>query len=254
MLCAVGQSAKIVVMIQRDLQPELMDDPKLPRDEHLRALTGLSRLNRYSGVAGVMYRHLRRLAAAQNRPLCVLDVASGSGDIPISWARRARRDRLDFQLTLMDISAVAVEEQQRLAKRQNVNVLSLQHDCLRTPLPSGFDVVTCSLFMHHLDEHQAFRLLQSMQSATDTALVICDLERSRLNLALVTMAARLLSRSSVVHTDAALSVRGAFTLDEFRALADNALARPVRVQRVFPCRFLATFDEQTVNEPVPAFA
>jgi SAM-dependent methyltransferase len=241
--------------LQRDRQPEWMDDPSLPKDEHLRALAGLARLNRCSGVAGSMYRHLRRHALAQgNRPLCVLDVASGAGDVPIAWARRAKRDGLPIQLTLLDVSGVAVEEQQRRARDLGLSILSLQHDCLNTPLPLGFDVVTSSLFMHHLDDHQAFRLLQSMQAATENALLICDLERSRLALALVSIAAQLLTRSPIVHKDAALSVRGAYTMSEFKKLAESALARPVRIQRAFPCRFVATFDEETVPEPVPAFA
>lgn len=243
------------MMFQRDRQPEMMEDPSLPDDEHLCALAGLARLNRISGVARAMYRHLRRHALAQsNRPLCVLDVASGSGDIPITWAKLARREGLKLQLTLLDVHSIAVEEQQRRARRVGLDVLSLQHDCLKSPLPGGFDVVTCSLFMHHLDDHQAFRLLQSMQAATDSALVICDLERTRLNLALVQIGARLLSRSQVVHHDAPVSVRSAFTLDEFKKLAEDALARPVRVQRSFPCRFIASLDEQAIPEAVPAFA
>jgi 2-polyprenyl-3-methyl-5-hydroxy-6-metoxy-1,4-benzoquinol methylase len=243
------------MMLQRDRQPELMDDSKLSKQERQHALVGLARLNRVSGVARTLYRHLRRHALAQgDRPLCVLDVASGLGDIPLAWVRRAQRQGLKMQLTLLDSSSVAVEEQQRRARDMGVEILSLQHDCLKTPLPTGFDVVTCSLFMHRLDEHQAFRLLQEMQAATENSILISDWERSSLNLTLVQIASRLMTRSKVVHNDAALSVRGAYTKEEFKEVAENALARPIRIQRVFPCRFLATFDEETVREPVPAFA
>ena len=97
---------------QRDRQPEQMDAPNLPKDEHLRALAGLARLNRVSGVATAMYRQLRRHAVALgDRPLNVLDVASGGGDVPVAWAARAKREGLRLQLTLLDVSAVAVEEQ-----------------------------------------------------------------------------------------------------------------------------------------------
>lgn len=243
------------MMLQRDRQPESMDDPKLPKEEHLRALKGLARLNQVSGVARAMFPHLRAHArATTNQTIRVLDVASGGGDIPIAWARRARREGIKLQLTLLDRSSVAIEQQQRRARRHGVDILALQHDCLSTPLPAGFDIVTCSLFMHHLDEHQTFRLLQSMQLATEHAIVVCDLDRSRLNLMLVQIAARLLTRSQVVHHDAALSVRAAYTMQEFKQLAENAVARPVRVKQSFPCRFIATFDEEIVREAVPAFA
>lgn len=243
------------MILQRDRQPESMDNPKLPKEDHLRALVGLARLNQVSGVARAMYRHLRRHARARtDQPIRVLDVASGGGDIPISWARRAGREGIKLQLTLLDKSSVAIEQQQRSAHRYGIDILALQHDCLSMSLPAGFDIVTCSLFMHHLDEHQTFCLLQSMQHATEHALVVCDLDRSRLNLTLVQIAARLLTRSQVVHRDAGLSVRAAYTAQEFKQIAENALTRPISVKRSFPCRFIATFDEETVPQPVPAFA
>lgn len=244
-------------MLQRDRQPGMMDDPKLEKPDRERALAGWARLNRVSGIAGAMYPHLRRYAlakAADDRPLNVLDVASGAGDIPLAWSYRAQREGLNMQVTLLDSNSVVVEAQQRRAKKMGVEVLSLQHDCLKTPLPSGFDVITCSLFLHRLDEHQVFRLLQEMHAATENAIVICDLERSRANLMVVQIASRCLTRSKVVHHDAASIVRSSYTLEEFEQLAENALARPIRVQRVFPCRMLAICDEQTVREPVPAFA
>lgn len=242
-------------MLRRDRQPEWMDDPNIPRADHLAALAGLARLNQISGVGRLMYRHIRRLAMSRrDRRLTLLDVASGSGDIPVNWVRWAQREGWTLQVTMTDTRSVALEEQQRRAHRFQVNVLSLHHDCLQSPLPSGFDVVTSSLFLHHLDDHQAFCLLQSMQAASDGALILCDLERSRTNLVLVKTAATALSRSPVVHHDAAASVRAAFTMQEFKHLAEEALARPVRVARAFPCRFIACQDEVAVPQAVPAFA
>lgn len=242
-------------MHQRDLQPEWMDDPDLPRADHLAALRGLTRLNQVSGVGRLMFGYLRRLAKAKpDRRLSLLDVASGSGDIPIGWVQRARREGWELQVTMTDTRRVALDEQQRKASQAKVEVLSLQHDCLQSPLPGGFDVVTSSLFFHHLDDHQVFCLLQSMQAASEGALVLCDLERSRANLFLVKTAAALLSRSPVVHHDASASVRAAFTMEEFKQLAEEALARPVKVSRAFPCRFIACQDEVVLRETVPAFA
>ena len=242
-------------MLLRDRQPELMDDPDLPRDQHEHALSGLSRLNRFSGVSRATFAHVRRHAKkVGHRPFRILDVASGSGDVPLSWLESAKREGLNLELTMVDISPVAVEQQQSRANSLGLEAHSLQLDCLKSSLPGGFDMVTCSLFMHHLDDHEVFRLLQSMQIATDNAILICDLHRSRFNLALVSIAAQLLTRSHVVHTDSALSVRGAYTGSEFKQIAENALARPVKIRSSFPCRFIATFDEHVISEPIAAFA
>ena len=102
------------MMLKRDRQPEWMDDPNLPDDDHLAALTGLARLNQVSGIGRLMYRHIRRMAMARpNRRLNLLDVASGSGDLPVDWARRARQEGWTLQVTMTDNRTLAIEEQQR---------------------------------------------------------------------------------------------------------------------------------------------
>ncbi|MCP4504519.1 MAG: hypothetical protein GY822_31820, partial [Deltaproteobacteria bacterium] len=107
----------------RNLQAEAMDDPDLPRDEHELALRGLARLNRCSGVASAMYRRLKRLAMSrENQSLRLLDVASGSGDVPLRWAEWAKRDGWNLQLTLLDLRSVAIEEQQRRASAADLHV------------------------------------------------------------------------------------------------------------------------------------
>lgn len=235
--------------------PERLDDPKLPPDDCRAALAGLARLNRVSGISRLMFPYIRRLAKNQpNQKLRLLDVASGSGDVPISWMRRARLEGWNLQVTLLERRSLAIEEQQRRAHKYRLDVLSLQQDCLESPLPGGHDLVTCSLFFHHLDVHQSFRLLQSMQAASNGGLLISDLERSRMNLLMVSTAAAILSRSSVVRHDAAASVRAAYRIDEFKTLSSEALSHSLRFIRVFPCRFIAYQDEVTIKDVVPAFA
>lgn len=237
-------------MLHRNLQHELMDDPHLPRDQHELALKGLSRLNRFTGVAALMYRHLRRRVDVNaQRPLRILDVASGAGDVPIYWARRARRDGVEMEITLLDVSEVAVDTQQQRAAQVGVEVQSVQADCLAHPLPGGFDVVTSSLFMHHLNDEQAGTLLRAMKVATDATILVCDLHRSRMNLAMVAFAGRVLSRSPVVHTDSVLSVQGAYTQAEFQTLAQAVLGGSIEMHPAFPCRFLASYEKPAPADP-----
>jgi 2-polyprenyl-3-methyl-5-hydroxy-6-metoxy-1,4-benzoquinol methylase len=232
---------------QRDLQPERMDDPTLPAQDHIAALIGLSRINRLTSVSRPIYRRLRRYAQATKRPLRVLDVATGSGDLPIDWARRARADGLSMEITAIDISDVAIEFAKQRATDAGVQIHFECRDCLHSRMPTGFDIVTCNLFIHHLDETSITRLLQAMRSAADHAVLVCDLERSRLNLAAVWLAAHAVTRSPVVHEDAMLSVRAALTRAEFREVATQALGQPVSVIGLPPCRYMAIIDGTTVR-------
>ena len=111
-------------------------------------------------------------------------------------------------------------------------------DAIREPLPSDYDVVIASLFMHHLPEPEAVALLYKMRAAARRMVLISDLRRSRAGLALAYSASRIFSRSRVVRTDAVLSVQGAFTPQEFASMALDAGLEGATITPVWPQRFL----------------
>src|SRR6476469_8228362 len=92
----------------RDRIPELMDDPALDPGEHRRALAGLARLNAVSNSAGVLWPPIKRLAKELGRPVRVLDVATGSGDVPRALLARAKRAGVALEAVGCDISPTAV--------------------------------------------------------------------------------------------------------------------------------------------------
>jgi SAM-dependent methyltransferase len=235
---------------QRSLVPELMDDPGLPAAEHDRALRGLARLNWWSGSARILWGPFRRLAATHpGRPLHLLDVACGAGDVVIGLARRARRAGVSLQLTGCDVSATALDHARRRAAAHGLPIRFFGHDALADPLPGEFDVVTTSLFLHHLADEQALGLLRSMAVAAGRLVLVNDLRRCRPGLALAHLACRLLTRSPVVRTDGPRSVAAAFTPDEVRRLADHAGLHGARVSRRWPFRFLLEWAKIDATPP-----
>lgn len=230
-------------MRSRVILPEAMDAPDLDPALHSRALAGLARINRFTRVADAIYLRLRRLSALSPRPLRVLDVATGSGDLPIHWIKRARREGFPLSITGVDVSPQAVLVAAEKARIADVDAEWLVVNVLEEPLPSDFDVVTCSLFFHHLHDDDIFRLLRVMRDATERGglirrLLICDLDRSMFNWLLVKIGAHLLSRSPIVHLDSGLSVRAALTRQEFGQIVEAALDVSPIVKRLIPCRFI----------------
>jgi 2-polyprenyl-3-methyl-5-hydroxy-6-metoxy-1,4-benzoquinol methylase len=221
-------------LARRHRQPELMDDPALDPAEHRRALAGLARINAVSGSAKVLWPALRKLAVQLNRPLRVLDIATGRGDVPLALLRHAERENRPITFAGCDLSAVAIEVANRAASAVKFFTL----DVLNDPLPDGFDAFTCSLFLHHLDEPDVIALLKKMRTANPRLILVNDLERSRFNYLAVWVASRLFSRSRVVHADGPISIRGAFTVAEMKAMAEAAGLTGATVRTRFPCRML----------------
>lgn len=215
-----------------------MEDPNLDDARYQYALTSLARLNWASGSVEMVWRPMMKLAIEARRPLRVLDLATGAGDVPLGLGRRARRANVAMEICGVDVNCRAVEFARQRAAREGAKVDFDVVDALADPLPSGFDVVLSSLFLHHLDRQQAVAVLSNMRRAAKRMVLVNDLVRSRRGLLLAYLAARLLTTSDVIHVDAPRSVRAAFTLHEVRMLAHDAGLEDVAVSRRWPCRML----------------
>jgi 2-polyprenyl-3-methyl-5-hydroxy-6-metoxy-1,4-benzoquinol methylase len=229
----------------RRLEPELMDQPGLDAGDHVRALQGLRRINLLSRSDSILWSEIARLARQRGGPpVRVLDLATGGGDIPIALARRAARAGLNVEIDGCDISVQAVQHAQRQAAAQGVDVRFFALDALADHLPPGYDVVSCSLFLHHLDESNAINLLQRMAEATERSVLVNDLVRSRRGYAMALVGCHVLTSSRVVRADGPASVAAAFTPSEGLALAERAGLRGATITRHWPHRFLLSWNRR----------
>lgn len=249
--------------LPRRRMPERMDDPALPPAVHRAALNGLARINRFSRTAAALWRALRDQAADAARAggaLRVLDVASGGADVSLDLWRRSNAAGMPMELTACDVSATALAVAQVRAAAMGAALRCVQLDLLSAPAErelraaaSGFvpapghaeppfDVVLCTLFLHHLAAPQAIALLRLMGRLAARCVLVSDLRRSRIGVALAWAGTRLLSRSAVVRYDGVVSARAAFSMAELRKLAQAAGLAGARVRAAWPQRLLLRWD------------
>ncbi len=223
----------------RCLVPEQMDNSQLDQACHHAALDGLSRINWWSRSAQTLWPLIAGLThQLAPRATRILDIATGGGDVPIRLWQRAARRRLPLEIHGCDRSPVAVAHAKTLAQRRGAPVDFFPLDALTQRLPTTYDVLTCSLFLHHLTTADAITLLQRMRAATRHLVLVLDLARTRLGLGLAHAGTHLLTRSTVVHHDGPQSVRAAYTARELHELADAAGLASVSIRTAWPCRLL----------------
>jgi 2-polyprenyl-3-methyl-5-hydroxy-6-metoxy-1,4-benzoquinol methylase len=233
--------------IRRTRQPELMDQPGLDHSEHLKALRGLRRINALSRTSAVLWPQIARLITgreSQDRPVRVLDLATGGGDAPIALARRAIHAGANIVVDGCDLNPQAVHHAQFQANARGARVRFFVLDALHEELPSGYDVVSCSLFLHHLDEADAIALLRRMAASARSLVLVDDLIRSWRGYLLAAVGCRLLSGSRIVHIDGPASVIAAFTPGEALSLAERAGLGGARVKRHWPQRYLLSWSAE----------
>lgn len=223
---------------------ELMDEPEVDRGELDRSLRDLRGVNRWLGGTRVVLRHLPGMIARLGAEECtVLDVGTGSGDIPLQVARWARGRGLRTRITATDLHPRTLAlAREHTAPDPDVTVEAA--DALALPYPDGaFDFALCSTALHHFEGDQPARVLRELDRVARCGVIVNDLARSRAAL----LGARLLAATvwrthPVTRHDGPLSVRRSFTPAELRELARAAGIRGARAYAHFPFRLALVVD------------
>lgn len=229
------------------LEPERMDDPSLDPGMHDAALNGLARLNTLSlahrSVLKPVLETARRINESQSRPARVLDVATGSGDVALGVARGLARAGVSTEFTLTDVSTRALARAGERFAAAGIRTEAVPFDIYAGSAPEA-DIVICTLFLHHVESSSLAPVLRTLGAAARERLVVSDLRRTSAGLVLARVFSRLMTRSPVVHTDAVLSARAAFTVGELSAAARESGLSGAQVTPAFPSRMLLTWDRQ----------
>lgn len=236
-------------LAHRNLQPELMDDPDLPVDQHDHALRGLTTIHRFSGLVNRFWKQILPLLQrhpASSAPIIVADVGCGDGYLLRQLARKSAAAGFKVSWIGYDFSAAAVTLATEKANDADAKIHFQQVDILTDRLPQKVDVIINSLFLHHFTDDEVKTILKKFRDATTQAFIVEDLRRTVLGYVLAWTVGRLLTRSPIVHYDGPVSVEGAFTIPEMQSIADEAFSNDAAntnpgIKRRWPERFVLTY-------------
>jgi SAM-dependent methyltransferase len=221
-----------------------MDEPEVDRRQLATSLADLRGVNRWLGGTRVVLRHLAAMTARlPSGELTVIDVATGSGDIPLHVARWARRRGMRARVVATDAHAGTLALAREHAGR-DPDVRVEHADALALPYADGeFDFALCSTALHHFADDDAVRVLRELRRVARRGVVVNDLRRSRPALLGARLLAATLWRSHpVTRHDGPLSVRRAFTPGELLELGRRAGMRGARVHAHPPFRVALVAD------------
>ena len=226
---------------------EWMDEPGQDPAQLGRSLADLRAVNRWLGGYRVVLRHLAALVARHPRPTYrVLDVATGSADIPLKVAAWARARGIAMEIVATDNHPTTLAYARRHAAG-DAAIRVEPADALDLPYgDDAFDVVMINTSLHHFDaREELLRVLGEMRRVARIGGIVNDLRRSRPAL----LGARLLAatfwrRHPVTAHDGPLSVRRAFTAGELEELARAAGLPGARVHRHEPFRVALVWERE----------
>ena len=241
--------------MKRSYEKEMMDLPGQPRDMLEDDLRNLRVINRLLGNYRSVVRGLNSLVGTQKIDcFSLLDVGTGSGDIPARITDWARQRGIKSSIVALEPEPVTAQVAATLTNPPFIPLLQrgnegdflrcgitvVRGDGMAPPFHSGsFDFVLASQLLHHFSEEQIIRLLRVWSPLARRAIIVSDLVRHPLAYYGIRLLTKCFTRNAMTRTDAPLSVARAFTLAEWRALLREANVGRFQLFSVFPFRVMA---------------
>lgn len=223
---------------RRNGMRELLDGDAYAPEELAENLREIRLINRWLGWSGITLRLIESLVEeAGLTRFSLLDVATGSGDLPLALLGRARRRGWATELHALDYSTEVLAVARRHLNGAPVELHA--GDARALPFPDhSIDLVVCALSLHHFAPDAAARVLSELARVARRGWLLVDLERS-LPAYIGALALRLLLRSRLTRHDAPASVLRAYTLPELREILRQAGLPDAQAASHFPFRLVA---------------
>jgi SAM-dependent methyltransferase len=221
-------------------ESELMDRPGVSSRLLEGDLSNLRTLNRALGAKRGIFKFLAATIAKEGlREFSLLDVGTGSADIPVAIVQWARKKGLAARIVALERHPVTATVARRRAG-DYPEIAIVRADAFAPPFAPGvFDFVLTSQVLHHFPEQKIPALLRLWATLARRALLVSDLIRHPLAYCGIKVLTTIFTRNAITRTDAPLSVRRAFTVDEWREIFRRAGVGPADVLPLFPFRLFA---------------
>ncbi len=216
---AVWEAGSHLTMKRVDT-PEILDSDACSPAEVQASLHDLGRINRWFGGVATTQALIEQVAQATGlRHFSLLEVAAGTGEVSQIVSQRLARRGVTLHITLLD------RAWSHLPKSGGAIVA----DALALPfVDAAFDLISCNLFAHHLEPNDLARFAGEAVRISRRAVLINDLVRHPLHLALV-YAGFPLMRSAISRADGVASVRRAYVPEELRQILSSGAEPAMRV-------------------------
>jgi 2-polyprenyl-3-methyl-5-hydroxy-6-metoxy-1,4-benzoquinol methylase len=199
---------------------EMMDRPQPLSAELERDLERIRQLNRWFGSYRLVLSFIRRWIkpSAQMR---VVDLATGSGDIPRLIVDYARQIGAQVEIHALDQQPATLEVARKLSTNYS-EISYCEANILDWYPAEPYHIVLCSLALHHFSDDDAVRLLRQCRELSPKFVLVSDLRRGFLLKSGVYLLTAVIFREPMTRYDARLSAARAFSFSEMQALAMRA--------------------------------
>ncbi|MGA3349113.1 MAG: methyltransferase domain-containing protein [Candidatus Sulfotelmatobacter sp.] len=225
--------------MQRTDAPEILDSDACSPEDVLSALRVIASVNRrFGGIATTQWMVERVAGKTGLKHISLLEVGAGPGELPEIVRQNLAPRQISLDVTLLDLARSHLPRINGTAANSSKSNQAIVANALALPFIDGaFDLVSCNLFAHHLNPQQLKQFMREGLRVSCCAVLINDLVRDPLHLALV-CASYPLMRHRVAWLDGLTSVRRAYVPAEIQKLITEEFPADARPQIEISRHFL----------------
>jgi hypothetical protein len=200
---------------------EYLDDDDVDPRELERALGYIRKINFALGYTHSIIGHLKRFSRnwKSGQRIDIIDLATGSADIPRAILRWASKNSFDVHIVGVDRHPVTARA--AAAENHDSRLQIVQADVFALPFADQtFDYALTAMFLHHLDEAGIVSVLKSMDRLARRGIIASDVLRRRRAYLWIKLLTLFTSR--MIRHDATVSVAQCLTDPEILSLATQA--------------------------------
>jgi SAM-dependent methyltransferase len=210
-------------------EPEEIDRPDQPFADMRHSMADLAKTNRLFGGTQTILFHVSRLLRSVPRGghVRVLDIATGTADIPVALQAWGQRHGLTLDIVAVDNHPAVLRLAHAACPEAHLALADAQ--CLPFA-PQSFDIALCALAFHHFGYDASVRVLAAMDQLTTRGFVVSDLRRDWPTLWGVQAALTLTRSHPFTRHDGPASVRRAWTPREYQQMLTESGVANARVR------------------------
>ena len=211
---------------ERSSQIELMDDFSVDGKLLHESLDSLANINKWLGGNLVTLNGLKKVLKkfGKNKPLTILDMGCGNGDMMREVAEFGKKSGYNFTLIGIDANQNTID----YAKELSVNypeISYLNQDVFSEEFQNiQYDLVLATLFLHHFSEDDIVKLLASILKKASLGIVVNDLNRNKIAYYLFSFLC-LFIKNKMTKEDGLISVLRAFKKADLERITEKLNAK-----------------------------
>ncbi len=158
---------------------EIMDDLSMSGEVLLKTLDQLAIINKWLGGNAITINGIKKLLEKHtlSKPLTIIDLGCGGGDMLRKVADYGRRKGYIFNLIGVDANVHTVEYAKKLSQKYP-EISYLHQDVFSQDFKEmSYDIVLATLFIHHFKGKQLIDLLWMLKENAKLGIVVNDLHR-----------------------------------------------------------------------------